>query len=216
MSIPDSHTAVFTRIPESLEKRWSLKTRQCLDGALTDESKSKHCSAMVKFVSISVEFNTDLFNSIHELDENDDTNDELIQVWQSVRRDWAKLESAVNNAIREITEKQMSSAIENHMKSIDTLTKTQTIPRYCDPRVNPPSILKESRNYERPNRHQGSTISRVKTILPDESASVLQPDQMRQILNTMMSRNNQSNSGRRSEKRDKSRSFETVRRRRTD
>jgi hypothetical protein len=215
MSIPDSHTAVFTRIPESLEKRWSLKTRQCIDGALTDESKTKHCAAMIRFVSISVEFNTDLFSGLNELDENDDMNDELIQVWQSVRRDWALLESAVTNAIREITEKQMSSAAENNMKSIDTLTRTQTIPRYSEPRTSLTSILKAERNHERTDRRHGSTVSKVRTILPDESASVLQPDQMRQMLNTMMSRNNKSVTSKRSDKHDSTKSFETVRRRRT-
>lgn len=210
MAIPDTHTAIFTRIPESLEKHWVAATKGCADGTTTEESKTKHSISLISGISIIVKFNHELQHESSDLDEHDDSHNGRIEIWQTVRKNWSAIEDAISEIVQELNEKQISEAMENEMRTVEVLSKIRTIPSYA---TSAPlkSAFRDARGPRSDNSYQVRTLLPRESIHPSESASSVNKGQMRELLETIMEERGDFKTPTRSKKS----AFETVRRRRT-
>jgi hypothetical protein len=177
MSIPDSHTALFTRIPEGIEKVWTKTIRDCDSGLTVNASRSKHSDSLISCIKLSVQFDRDAMFEREELDEDDDISTEQITVWQAARKDWAEIEEAVTNAISEITERQLQRAAGQQMRTISVLGRIKMKKWASDQTLYAPSIATSYSNSSELRRSPRSRLSQIQTVRsestvhPYESAS---------------------------------------------
>jgi hypothetical protein len=214
-SIPDSHTHIFTRVPKYIDKTWSVQTRRVGKSNIEAEIGDAHSSSLIQCISIRVEFSSELTETPEMLDEVADYETEKITAWQAARREWTSIETAIHSVIHEITESQLERATSAQMKTVEILGKARTNPVYA-PTTNPPrSALRAPPIAESIAPSYLSSQKRVRTIHPNESASVLDNDmtQMRSMLETIMEEKGFTRSSRSSSK-SKKPSYEHVTRRR--
>jgi len=183
MTVPDSHTQIFTRIPEAIDKTWSTYTKRCVASGAMAEPSDKHAGSLIKSIGLRVEFDSQLVSTPDTFDESDDIESEMIRGWQDVRRSWALIERAVASAVLELSRDQVRRAEEQGMKTIDILGRVQTRPTYAP--TESPAVRPILRQAGAPS-NLGSTLTtrRVQTIHPNESASTTQPgvDDLRSLL----------------------------------
>lgn len=159
--LPDSHTAIFTRVPRVVEKEWSLKTKNADTEEPVSGKSGRHAESLLASINLRVVFNRDILEDPDIIDESFDEKEDRIGVWQQVRREFADLETALAEAIATIRSNALDDARENGMKSIDLLDRSVT-------RVN-----RRVENYRTETPVSSSANSRpiVETVHPNESAS---------------------------------------------
>lgn len=174
-TLTDTHTILFTRIPRVVEKTWRVRTVSSSDGMTSAEKGNKHSEAVIQRVTLTIEYNPDVIQNDSILDETYDLQTSKIDIWQRVQGDYKDLESAVKEALRDITERDYDESNESGMRTVDLLLSSttrssdtpelNTAPRYRPtlPRIHESTITPDDSASHIPvGRH-----SRVRTILDD-------------------------------------------------
>jgi hypothetical protein len=194
MSIPDTHTILFTQIPEIVERKWSLRDVDVQSNSVATEQANKHADALIVGVQLTVEFNQSINDDPQIVDESFDREEDRIQVWQESRKSYAAIESAIADVIKELVIKTANDARDSGMRTASVLTRTNTTVRRRERRQS-----REWSNANLTSNDRVSTIlsSRTNTIRPDESASMLPIRQKNSAASDKRKRsNNKGNSSR--------------------
>jgi hypothetical protein len=198
MSIPNSHAAIFTRIPDGVSRTWSTSLRAMSTGEAVTNESSKHSVSLIRSIKLEVTFAPNLENARDEFSLDDETDDDLIKSWSYARQDWAAVIKSVQSAIDDITKRQLKLAKDNEMRTIETLnhvTMKVMNDEVSSRAANEHRPRHRTKNYDYGNKSeigtQLTTRTRARTIHPDESASTMYGgDAMRSMLERVMSTSN--------------------------
>jgi hypothetical protein len=167
-SIPNSHTNIFTRIPKTVEKKWTTKRVSIRANTELQSDDIKSEESMIESVTLTVRFNPLLQHKIEHLTEEDDISFDLIDGWQETRKEWAELEESVEAAILNFTERNVRRAASEGTAVIETLGK-KNISYICASTKDSGKQLNRESN--RILNMSSNRSSRSSTIHPSDSAS---------------------------------------------
>lgn len=188
MSIPNTHTGVFTRIPEYIEKEWTNKPVSTQKEAPPGfHNSTLHMTNALTSVTVIAKYDSALNSSeATEYDENDDDENDMVELWKQQRKLWAELEHAVNNVLQEYAYAQIAMARDKKMRSVDvplkrktragTLRDTETLD---EPRT---QTCAAPINHNTERAEEMTTVSRVRTVAPGDSVSQIGVDDMARII----------------------------------
>lgn len=166
-TIPNSHTRMFTRVPNSVTKEWTTKCISLANKQELDHETNNHEESLINSIKLNVEFNSVLQHDTDTVDDDDDSTAHLIDGWQEARKEWAELESSLEDAIKHFTDRHWTRAVDQRTKSIDILNKSRTSYK-CNTvdKTNSHSLCQL-----RVNDKPTSCGNKPRTIHPSESAS---------------------------------------------
>lgn len=174
--IPDTHTAIFTRIPRTISKSWSgrpISSKTLLPVEFTDYH---HESSIITRIDLKVEFNTLLAKAQSLLGNESDAGNDKILAWKEARLDFANLEQAISDVISKIVIRAGERCRSRQTSTLDGLTLTDTRFEMANENLVVPdestSQWRDDQSRIRSVAFSDVSTIQGKTILPDDSASV--------------------------------------------
>lgn len=162
-SVPNTHAAVFTAIPDSITKTWRPETLDVKSSKITDGRGKLHEMSVIQEVSLLVKFNDQISAASSLLDRSTDNEFDRIGIWQEARKDWAALEKAIEDTVQSFIKRSRERSATTKVDSIDVLTSVLTRTSLDDPSATLPPI-----EYSRQIHKQDNSRAMINTDPPTQ------------------------------------------------
>lgn len=191
--ISDTQTFLFTRIPQAITKTWKTDIVNAVSKDKVPGIGRYHENSIINMIELTVEFNDQLTTPPETFGSQSDSDDSHISVWQEARKDWASLESAINNEISLFIERASQRAQKRDVTTVDALIDTHTEYEMPRARVTPSSrddCYSQASGMSHRKKRLETIIeyptSNAPTVTPHDSVSSFDRSELRTMMDEML------------------------------